>query len=54
MQIEPDDVDSFLMAAQATFLRWRLIKGYDWAFARGALLRLLRVARKEWRPGNRR
>lgn len=52
MQIEPikpDDVDSFLMAAQATFLRWHLIRGYDWAFARGALLRLLRMARNEWR-----
>lgn len=43
------ETDRFLAAAEATLLRWRLVKGYDWTFARGALLRLLRMARKEWR-----
>jgi hypothetical protein len=41
------DIDGFVMKAQATLLRWRLVKGYDWAFVRGALARLSRMARKE-------
>jgi len=44
------ETERFLAEAEATLLRWRLVRGYDWAFVRGALLRLFRMARKEWRP----
>ena len=42
------DMDGFLVTAQAIFLRWHLIEHRDWPFARKALRRLLRIARKEW------